>query len=96
MQLLEDDIEVMLREDGLDDALQYDDDQPLVESVVLQHVEQHAQAGPTRLTPWNQSSPLHRSRFIWRQRFKAIKKQLKAPNAPQLGDIPCLHCVVMA
>ena len=79
MQLLEDDIEVMLREDGLDDALQYDDDQPLVESVVLKHVEQHAQAGPTRLTPWNQSSPLNRSRFIWRQRFEAIKKQLKVP-----------------
>ena len=49
MQLLEDDIEVMLREDSLNDSLQYDNDQPLVESVILQEVKQHAQSGPTRL-----------------------------------------------
>ena len=53
MQLLEDDIEVMLREDGLDDALQYDDDQPLVESMILEHVKQHAQPRPAGLAAYN-------------------------------------------
>ena len=53
MELLEDDIEVMLREDSLNDALQYDDDQPLVKSVVLQHVKQHAQPGPAGLAAYN-------------------------------------------
>ena len=41
----------MFREDSLYDALQDDDDQPLVEGVVLQHVEQHLQPQPARLAP---------------------------------------------
>ena len=41
----------MFREDSLYDSLQDDDDQPLVEGVVLQHVEQHLQPQPARLAP---------------------------------------------
>ena len=44
MQLLEDGFKFVFRKDGLNDPLQNDDDKPLVEGVVLQHVEQHVEA----------------------------------------------------
>ena len=41
----------MFWEDSLYNALQDDDDQPLVEGVVLQHVEEHLQPQPAGLAP---------------------------------------------
>ena len=41
----------MFRKDSLYDALQDDDDQPLVEGVVLEHVEEHLQPQPAGLAP---------------------------------------------
>ena len=41
MQLLKYSYKFVFRKDSLNDALQDDDDQPLVEGVVLEHVEQH-------------------------------------------------------
>ena len=53
MKFLEDHIEVMVRKDGLYSALDDDDDEPLVESLVLQHIRQHAQPRPAGLTAYN-------------------------------------------
>ena len=51
MQLLKYSYKFVFRKDCLNDALQDDDDQPLVEGVVLQHVKQHAEASSAGLAP---------------------------------------------
>ena len=51
MQLLKYSYKFVFRKDSLNDALQDDDDQPLVEGVVLEHVEQHLQPESARLVP---------------------------------------------
>ena len=38
--------------DSFDDAFQDDDDEPLVQAGKLEHLKEHCQAGPARLTSW--------------------------------------------
>ena len=49
VKFLKDGFKFMFRKDSLYDALQDDDDQPLVEGVVLEHVKEHLQPQPAGL-----------------------------------------------
>ena len=42
----------LLWKNSFDDAFQDDDDEPLVQASKLQHLKEHCQACPARLTSW--------------------------------------------